>query len=86
MQAAKATQDTSKRNRIIQDVRDKVGEGQNKESSDQSERKTSFWSGLWNRNKDHGSKENMLEDAGAEKKDLDDGKLIIITSSIQAEL
>ena len=65
---------------------DKVEEGQIKESSDQSERKTSFWSGLWNRNKDHGSKENMLEDAGAEKKDLDDGKLIIIISSIQAEL
>ena len=31
--------------------------------AEQPERKTSFWSGLWNRNKDHGSKENILEDS-----------------------
>ena len=31
--------------------------------AEQPERKTSFWSGLWSRNKDHGSKENILDDA-----------------------
>ena len=35
-------------------------EESNKEA-EQPERKTSFWSGLWSRNKDHGSKENILE-------------------------
>ena len=46
------------------------------EAGEQPERKTSFWSGLWNRNKDHGSKENMLEEAGTEKKEHDDGKIM----------
>ena len=40
----------------------------NKEA-EQTERKTSFWSGLWSRNKDHGSKENILENE-------EDGELI----------
>ena len=31
--------------------------------TEQPERKTSFWSGLWSRNKDHGSKENILDDS-----------------------
>ena len=31
--------------------------------AEQPERKTSFWSGLWSRNKDHGSKENILDDS-----------------------
>ena len=38
----------------------KTAEELNKEA-EQPERKTSFWSGLWSRNKDHGSKENILE-------------------------
>ena len=38
----------------------KTAEESNKEA-EQPERKTSFWSGLWSRNKDHGSKENILE-------------------------
>ena len=41
-------------------------------TGEQPERKTSFWSGLWNRNKDQGSKENILEET--EKKDNEDGK------------
>ena len=48
------------------------------EAGEQPERKTSFWSGLWNRNKDHGSKENMLEEAGTEKKEHDDGKIMVM--------
>ena len=41
-------------------------------TGEQPDRKTSFWSGLWNRSKDHGSKENILDDA--EKKENDDGE------------
>ena len=55
-------------------------ENQGNEAESQPERKTSFWSGLWNRNKDHGSKENMLEEAGTEKKEQDDGKIIFSLS------
>ena len=43
----------------------KTEEDPSKESkeTEQTERKTSFWSGLWSRNKDHGSKENILDDS-----------------------
>ena len=34
--------------------------------------KTGFWTGLWNRNKDHGSKENIIDES--DKKD-DEGKV-----------
>ena len=40
----------------------KTEEDPSKET-EQTERKTSFWSGLWSRNKDHGSKENILDDS-----------------------
>ena len=40
----------------------KTEEDPSKET-EQQERKTSFWSGLWSRNKDQGSKENILEDS-----------------------
>jgi len=50
----------------------------NKET-EQTERKTSFWSGLWSRNKDHGSKENILENeedgrGGNEQKFIGEGQ------------
>ena len=65
----------------VKEVKQEEGQGNqdgdqaNEAAAEQPERKTSFWSGLWNRNKDHGSKENMLEEAGTEKKEHDDGKL-----------
>ena len=43
-----------------EEVKTEEVEEANKET-EQTERKTSFWSGLWSRNKDHGSKENILE-------------------------
>ena len=57
----------------------------NETAGEQPERKTSFWSGLWNRNKDHGSKENMLEEASAEKKETDDGKISLLSRSESCE-
>ena len=52
----------------IQAEETKGGEGQSKEA-EPTERKTSFWSGLWSRNKDHGSKENILDDSDKKMSD-----------------
>ena len=62
------------------DKSENVTESENT-SAAEPERKTSFWQGLWNRNKDQGSKENILED-GAEKKENDDGKHSIVVSQV----
>ena len=59
-----------------------VKEEEVKEAAAEPERKVSFWSGLWNRSKDHGSKENILEEAGGDKKDGDDGERVISISSL----
>ena len=75
----------------VEEVKQEEGQNQdgdnqgNEAAGEQPERKTSFWSGLWNRNKDHGSKENMLEEAGAEKKEPDDGKISLLSPSESCE-
>ena len=66
------------------DKSENVTESENT-SAAEPERKTSFWQGLWNRNKDQGSKENILED-GAEKKENDDGKHSIVHCSVSSLL
>ena len=64
---APATEDVSEDTEKKEDGADKS------EESNPSERKTSFWQGLWNRNKDQGSKENIIEDSAT-----DDGKCDIL--------
>ena len=59
-----------------------VKEEEGKEAAAEPERKVSFWSGLWNRSKDHGSKENILEEAGGDKRDGDDGESVISVSGL----
>ena len=74
----------------VEEVKQEEGQHQdgdqgNEAAGEQPERKTSFWSGLWNRSKDHGSKENMLEEAGTEKKEPDDGKISLLSPSESCE-
>ena len=74
----------------VKEVKQEEGQGnqdgdQANEAAEQPERKTSFWSGLWNRNKDHGSKENMLEEAGTEKKEHDDGKILVFNHCLRVK-
>ena len=61
---------------------EEVKEEEGKEAAAEPERKVSFWSGLWNRSKDHGSKENILEETGGDKRDGDDGESVISISGL----
>ena len=62
--------------------KEEEGKEEAKEAAAEPERKVSFWSGLWNRSKDHGSKENILEEAGGDKRDGDDGESVISVSGL----
>ena len=72
----------------VEEVKQEEGQHQDGDQGNEAageQRKTSFWSGLWNRSKDHGSKENMLEEAGTEKKEPDDGKTSLLSRSESCE-
>ena len=65
---------------VTENTETKEDEADKPEENSTSERKTSFWQGLWNRNKDQGSKENIIEDTATE-----DGKCCIVYSKVYYE-